>query len=131
MSEKKNVVRPLHDKKMKAVAAGCFAAIAAGLVLLCAVASAMSAGKVPIWAVHGVGLFTGCVMAAVAGFVCARVCGKNGFVLGLVCAAVLFAAGFLCSICVGEHPGFWMLVKLLSMLICGCISGSIGVNTKK
>ena len=37
----------------------------------------------------------------------------------------------LCSLAVGERPDWWGAVKLFSMLLCGCIFGSIGVNVKR
>ena len=114
--------------------AGCdavAAAIAAGMVLLTILSAAMSAGKVPIWAVKGIGLILGCLLACIGAFFCARHAKQNGFFLGMLCAGILFAAGMLGSLAIGETPGFWALVKLFSMLLCGCLCGSIGVNLKQ
>ena len=88
----------------------------------------MAGGKVPIWAIKGIGLVVGCVMAAVAAFCCARFSRQDGFFLGLLCAAILYAVCLLCAVAIGERPDLWGLIKLLSMLLCGCIFGSVGVN---
>ena len=118
----KNTGRKSEDSRQKK------AAIAAGMVLLTILSAAMSAGKVPIWAVKGIGLILGCLLACIGAFFCARHAKQNGFFLGMLCAGILFAAGMLGSLAIGETPGFWALVKLFSMLLCGCLCGSIGVN---
>lgn len=110
---------------------GCLSAAALGVVLMGALSLAMSAGRVPIWAVKGIGLVLGCVLSAAAAFFCARSSGQNGFFLGMLCAAILFAVCFLVSLSLGESPSFWALVRLFSMLICGCVFGSIGVNIRR
>ena len=51
---------------------GCLIAVAVGGILLCLLSILMAGGKVPIWAIKGIGLAVGCVMAAVAAFSCAR-----------------------------------------------------------
>ena len=128
----KNTGRKSEDSRQKkAVIVGCAAAIAAGMVLLTILSAAMSAGKVPIWAVKGIGLILGCLLACIGAFFCARHAKQNGFFLGMLCAGILFAAGMLGSLAIGETPGFWALVKLFSMLLCGCLCGSIGVNIKQ
>ena len=98
---------------------------------LCLFAWMMSAGKLPLWAGKAVGLAVGCIAAAAAAFFCARYSGKNGFVLGFICAAILFCLAFFLSLAMGDTPQMWAAVKLFSMLICGCVFGSVGVNMKK
>ncbi len=99
--------------------------------MLAALAGWMSSGGLPIWAVKWVGLGVSCLIAATAGFCCARLSRQNGFFLGLGCAGILFVSCLLCSLAVGERPDCWGAVKLFSMLLCGCIFGSIGVNLKR
>ena len=120
--------RQSRNLQMRAAAVGCLSATALGVVLMGLLALAMSAGRVPIWATKGIGLLLGCVLAAAAAFFCARCSGQNGFFLGLLCAAILFSVCFLISLSLGETPSLRALVKLFSMLICGCVFGSIGVN---
>lgn len=110
---------------------GCLIAVAVGGILLCLLSILMAGGKVPIWAIKGIGLVVGCVMAAVAAFCCARFSRQDGFFLGLLCAAILCAVCLLCALSVGERPDLWGLIKLLSMLLCGCIFGSVGVNVRR
>lgn len=117
-------------RKMKAVAWGCLAGIGVGLILLCMISALMAAGKLPVWAGDAIGLVAGCVMAAAAAMVCARVSGQNGFFLGMGCAAILFVGCLLCALATGQQPDFWALIRLFSMLLCGCIFGSIGVNLR-
>ena len=116
--------RQSRNLQMRAAAVGCLSAIALGVVLMGLLALAMSAGRVPIWATKGIGLLLGCVLAAAAAFFCARCSGQNGFFLGLLCAVILF------SLSLGETPSLRALVKLFSMLICGCVFGSLGVNLR-
>lgn len=120
-----------RSRQLRAVAAGCLMAAAAGAAVLAALAMWMSSGGLPIWAVRWVGLGVGCLMAATAGFCCARLSRQNGFFLGLGCAGILFVSCLLCSLAVGERPDWWGAVKLFSMLLCGCIFGSVGVNVKR
>lgn len=120
-----------RKRQMWAVAAGCLSAAAVGAAVLAALAGWMSSGGLPIWAVKWVGLGVGCLIAATAGFCCARLSRQNGFFLGLGCAGILFVSCLLCSLAVGERPDWWGAVKLFSMLLCGCIFGSIGVNVKR
>lgn len=136
----KNTGRKSEDSRQKkAVIVGCAAAIAAGMVLLTIFSAAMSAGKVPIWAVKGIGLILGCRLPALEHSFVQDTQSKNGFFLGIEnffggppqSAGILFAAGMLGSLAIGETPGFWALVKLFSMLLCGCLCGSIGVNLKQ
>lgn len=115
---------------MKAVAWGCLAGVGVGAVLLLLASAVMAAGKLPVWTGNAVGLIVGCMMAAAAAVVCARVSGQNGFFLGMGCAAILFAGFLLCSLTIGQQPDFWALIRLFSMLLCGCIFGSIGVNLR-
>ena len=76
----KNTGRKSEDSRQKkAVIVGCAAAIAAGMVLLTILSAAMSAGKVPIWAVKGIGLILGCLLACIGAFFCARHAKQNGF----------------------------------------------------
>ena len=121
-------VRPFFSARMKSVALGCLVAVGAGCILLCLLSALIAGGKVPIWAIKGIGLAVGCVMAAVAAFCCARFSRQDGFFLGLLCAAVLYAVCLLCTAAIGERPDLWGLIKLFSMLLCGCIFGSVGVN---
>ena len=118
------------NPQMRAVAIGCLLATALGVVLIGGLSLAMSAGRVPIWAVNGIGLVLGCILAAAAAFFCARSSGQNGFFLGMLCAAILFVVCFLISLSLGESPSLRALIKLFSMLICGCVFGSIGVNIR-
>lgn len=130
--ERKSVGKKSEQKRqMKAVARGCILAAATVLALLCLFAWMMSAGKLPLWAGKAVGLAVGCIAAAAAAFFCARYSGKNGFVLGFICAAILFCLAFFLSLAMGDTPQMWAAVKLFSMLICGCVFGSVGVNMKK
>lgn len=122
--------RQSRNLQMRAAAVGCLSAIALGVVLMGLLALAMSAGRVPIWATKGIGLLLGCVLAAAAAFFCARCSGQNGFFLGLLCAVILFSVCFLISLSLGETPSLRALVKLFSMLICGCVFGSLGVNLR-
>ena len=123
--------RPVFNARMKAVGWGCLIAVAVGGILLCLLSILMAGGKVPIWAIKGIGLAVGCVMAAVAAFCCARFSRQDGFFLGLLCAAILYAVCLLCAVAIGERPDLWGLIKLLSMLLCGCIFGSVGVNVRR
>lgn len=68
-----------RKKQMQAVAAGCLSAAAVGAAVLAALAAWMSSGGLPIWAVKWVGLGVGCLIAATAGFCCARLSHRNGF----------------------------------------------------
>lgn len=124
-------MRPVFNARMKAVGWGCLIAVAVGGILLCLLSILMAGGKVPIWAIKGIGLAVGCVMAAVAAFSCARFSRQDGFFLGLLCAAILYAVCLLCALSIGERPDLWGLIKLLSMLLCGCIFGSVGVNVRR
>lgn len=121
-----------RKKQMRAVAAGCLSATAVGAAVLAALGRVdeQRAGF-PSWAVKWIGLGVGCLIAATAGFCCARLSRQNGFFLGLGCAGILFVSCLLCSLAVGERPDCWGAVKLFSMLLCGCIFGSIGVNLKR
>ena len=76
--------RPVFNARMKAVGWGCLIAVAVGGILLCLLSILMAGGKVPIWAIKGIGLVVGCVMAAVAAFCCARFSRQDGFFLGLL-----------------------------------------------
>ena len=58
--------RPVFNARMKAVGWGCLIAVAVGGILLCLLSILMAGGKVPIWAIKGIGLAVGCVMAAVS-----------------------------------------------------------------
>ena len=122
--------RQSRNLQMRATAVGCLSATALGVVLMGLLALAMSAGRIPIWATRGIGLLLGCVLAAAAAFFCARCSWQNGFFLGLLCAAILFSVCFLISLSLGETPSLRALVKLFSMLICGCVFGSLGVNLR-
>ncbi len=123
--------KPDTKHQMKGVLCGCVVASAFGVFLLCLLSFIMSTGRIPIWSVKAIGIIVGCIMASVAAFFCARYSKKNGFFLGMLCAAIIFLIAFLSSLAVGEFPGFWAAIKLFSMLICGCVFGSIGVNVKK
>lgn len=68
-----------RKRQMWAVAAGCLSAAAVGAAVLAALAGWMSSGGLPIWAVKWVGLGVGCLIAATAGFCCARLSRQNGF----------------------------------------------------
>ena len=71
-----------RKRQMWAVAAGCLSAAAVGAAVLAALAGWMSSGGLPIWAVKWVGLGVSCLIAATAGFCCARLSRQNGFFLG-------------------------------------------------
>ena len=116
---------------MKAVGWGCLIAVAVGGILLCLLSILMAGGKVPIWAIKGIGLVVVCVMAAVAAFSCVRISRQDGFFLGLLCAPILYAVCLLCALSIGERPDLWGLIKPLPMRLRGCIFRRVGVNVRR
>lgn len=109
-----------------AVAAGCLAGIAVGLVLTLALAGLLAGGQLPVGTVKILGLVTGCLMAVAAGFCCHKVLHRDGFFFGLLCGAILCAICLMVSLALGESPDWWAAVKGFAMLLCGALGGSFG-----
>lgn len=99
------------------------------LGMMLVLAGLLSVFSLPVWVARPASLAVGCVGALVAGFACARLNQKNGFFLGMGCAALLFLLLLVVSVASGQAPGTFSLVKLFSMLLCGALGGSLGVNT--
>lgn len=119
------------DDLLKCIGIAGLVGIAGVLLILLLLAGLLSFGSVPLGFIRPAGVVVGCMGAAIAGYVCSRLNQKNGFFLGLCCAGILFLILLLCAIGVtGQSPGFFSMIKLFSMMICGAIGGSIGVNRK-
>lgn len=100
-----------------------------GLLLL--FSGILSLGSLPLGVIRPAGVAIACLGAGLAGYVCSRLNRRYGFFLGLLCGGLLFVVLLLVSLSViGEQPGIFSLIKLLSMLICGALGGSIGVNAR-
>lgn len=72
------------------------------------------------------------VTGFVSGFVCARITRKNGLVMGAICSAILFLIFWLFSaICLKEGISVLGIVKLVLLVVSGCLGGVLGVNKKE
>lgn len=126
-TKKKSGAPELHN-----VAAATVAGLCVMVALLLVFGLLLSAVDVPLGVVSPAGLVIGCAGAAASGFCCSRFNREKGFFYGLLCGGVLFVALFLVWLLLtGQGPTFYTAIKLFSMLICGALGGSFGVNLKR
>lgn len=127
-ASKKKQISP--ELRSVAISAALGLGVMAVLIFLCGLL--LSAVDVPLAVVSPTGLVIGCAGAAASGFACSRFNREKGFFYGLLCAGVLFAALFISGLSLtGQPPTFYTAIKLFSMLICGALGGSFGVNLKR
>lgn len=108
-------------------------ATAAGILtlflLLCLFAALLAAIPLPLSVFPMAGLLLGALAAFGSGFVCALLSGERGFFYGLGCGALLFVILLVIStISWKQGVDSWSLIKFFTMLLCGAIGGSVGVN---
>ncbi len=115
---------------VRCLALATLAGILGILGMMLVLAGLLSVFSLPVWVARPASLAVGCVGALAAGFACARLNQKNGFFWGMGCAALLFLLLLVASVASGQAPGTFSLVKLFSMLLCGAVGGSLGVNTR-
>ena len=117
------------DSALRCVVPALTAGIIAMFLLILLFAFLLSHADVPLSILHPAGLAVGCTGAAVSGFVCSRLRQEKGFFYGLGCAGALFCI-LLAASCLlwKDRAEPYMFVKLFSMLLCGALGGSIGVN---
>ena len=69
----------------------------------------------------------GCI---IAGFLCAKINGKNGLIMGSACGLLIFGIIILAGyIAVDGQLNFAVLIKAVIFILCGAIGGVLGVNT--
>ncbi len=104
-------------------------AVLVTLLLLSAVATVYD---IPSAAVVPLATLSNAIGAFGAGFACAKVNKRNGWLSGLLAALVLFvfstAAGFGLF---AQIDGSFLIIKALIMLACGMVGGIFAVNTGK
>ena len=107
------------------------AGIAMMFLLMCLFAAALSSFPAPLSIFQPAGLLIGAMASAAAGFVCALISREKGFFLGMACGFLLFLILMLTAILSWQQKiGTYSFVKLFTMLLCGAVGGSVGVNVK-
>ena len=85
----------------------------------------------PHAAVEPLALLAGILGCVAAGFLCAKLYGRNGLLTGSACGAMVFAIVLFAG-CISVHgtlqPG--SLLKAVIFLFAGAIGGVLGVNTR-
>ena len=85
----------------------------------------------PPAAVEPLALLAGMLGCIAAGFLCAKLYGKNGLLTGAACGLVLFVIVLLAG-CASVHGSlrFGSLIKAVIFLFAGAIGGVLGVNIR-
>lgn len=126
-----NTKRHASDELLRCLIIASLSGVVSIIIVLSLLSASLALGGLPIGIIRGSGVVVGAIGAFVAGYICSRINRKNGLFLGLACAAILFVVIVLASISVtGQSPGIFSLIKLFSMLLCGAVGGSLGVNAK-
>ncbi len=110
-------------------------AIAAGLVIIILFISGFSLLMTSLDAsdelVSCMAAVSLCAGSFIAGFIAAKKRRKHGLLTGLLCGAVIyFAVFFFGLILLRSFAGAGTFMKLILIILCSCIGGVCGVNTR-
>ncbi len=98
-------------------------------LLLWLFAAVLSAIALPLSVFKAAGFVVGAVSSGAAGFICSLLSRERGFFYGLACGALLFVILLLLSSLIWQQDlGTYSLIKFFTMLLCGAVGGSLGVN---
>ena len=107
------------------------AGIAVMFLLMCLFAALLSSFPLPLSVFSPAGLFIGAMGSAAAGFFCAQLSGERGFFFGMACGALLFLILMIVALLSWQQKiGTYSLIKFFTMLLCGAVGGSVGINVK-
>ncbi len=113
------------------IAAATAAGIAVMFLLMCLFAALLSSFPLPLSVFSPAGLFIGAMGSAASGFFCALLSRERGFFFGMACGALLFLILLIVAALAWQQKiGTYSLVKFFTMLLCGAVGGSVGVNLK-
>ena len=105
------------------------AGIAVMFLLMCLFAAVLSSFPLPLSVFSPAGLLIGAMGSAASGFFCALLSREKGFFYGLFCGMILFLILVIVALLAWQQKvGTYSLIKFFTMLLCGALGGSIGVN---
>ncbi len=105
------------------------AGIGVMFLLMCLFAALLSSFPLPLAVFSPAGLFIGAMGSAASGFFCALISRERGFFFGMACGALLFLILLIVAALAWQQKiGTYSLVRFFTMLLCGAVGGSVGVN---